>query len=84
MSYDTKSYELAEYFLSDDPSHSDPPAYKIEADSLAHAIQRAIEDWFDDREIRSFEQEILRSLDDITRDMKRTWLLYADRIVGKS
>jgi hypothetical protein len=42
MTYDTKCYELAEYFLQDGPFKGHEPA----AANLAEAIQQAIEDWF--------------------------------------
>ncbi len=44
--YDVKSYELAEHFLQDEPCRNDPALYKRHADSLAKAIQQAVEDWF--------------------------------------
>jgi hypothetical protein len=42
MTYDTKCYELAEYFLQDGPFKGHEPAIS----NLAEAIQQAIEDWF--------------------------------------
>jgi hypothetical protein len=45
MSYDTECKVLAEHFLSDEPS-----ATAADADSLAQAIQEAVEDWFTTRE----------------------------------
>lgn len=46
MTLDPKSYELAEHFLQDEPCHDDPKLCKAHCDSLAKAIQRAVEDWF--------------------------------------
>jgi len=46
MTYDEKSYELAEHFLQDEPCRDDPVLYKKHCDSLAKVIQRAVEDWF--------------------------------------
>jgi len=44
--YDVKSYELAEHFLQHEPCRDDPALYKSHCDSLAKAIQQAVEDWF--------------------------------------
>lgn len=41
-SYDSKSYELAEYFLADEPG-----ATEADRDLLATDIQRAIEDFLE-------------------------------------
>ena len=47
MTYDSRSYDLAEHFLQDSP-HRDDPWY---AEQLAIAIQTAVEDWFYDLEL---------------------------------
>lgn len=44
--YDSKSYELAEHFLQDEPCRDDPELYKKYCDDLAKTIQQAVEDWF--------------------------------------
>lgn len=45
--YDVKCHELAEHFLSDNASTSMSLADEArKADSLASAIQEAVEDWF--------------------------------------
>lgn len=44
--YDPASYELAEHFLQDEPCRKDKALYEKHADSLAKAIQSAVEDWF--------------------------------------
>jgi hypothetical protein len=43
---DPKSYELAEYFLQDEPCRSDPELFKKHCMSMALEIQQAVEDWF--------------------------------------
>jgi len=45
-SVDDQSYELAEHFLQDEKADDDAKW------SLAHAIQQAVEDWFESREGR--------------------------------
>jgi hypothetical protein len=40
---DTKSYELAEHFLADEPAERRTPE---KTQDLAEAIQQAVEDWF--------------------------------------
>jgi hypothetical protein len=46
-SVDTKSYELAEHFLADEPAERRTPE---NTQDLAEAIQQAIEDWFSGQE----------------------------------
>jgi hypothetical protein len=53
--YDTKSFELAEHFLSDDPSIKDPELHKMLCHKLAIEIQEAVEDWFWHREPENME-----------------------------
>jgi hypothetical protein len=47
--YDSKSYELAEYFMQEE-SWRDDHDFRERCDSLAQAIQAAIEDWFRSKE----------------------------------
>lgn len=44
--YDPESFELARYFLQDEPCRDDPKLYRDHCHSLALAIQQAVEDWF--------------------------------------
>lgn len=49
--YDQRCWDLADYFLRDEPSRShDPQLYKSYADKLALVIQAEVEQWlqFDD------------------------------------
>jgi hypothetical protein len=50
-SYDTRFFDLAEYFLSDTPELNTA----ANAHDLAAHIQLAIESWFEDRAASSFE-----------------------------
>jgi hypothetical protein len=44
--YDSKSYELAEHFLQDEPHcKADPALFKTCCDELAKEIQTVVEDW---------------------------------------
>lgn len=44
--YDPACYFLAEHFLQSEPCVDDKDLYAKHADSLAKAIQTAVEDWF--------------------------------------
>jgi hypothetical protein len=46
MTCDSKSYELAEHFLQDEPCRDDPDLYERHRKSLAQEIQKAVENWF--------------------------------------
>lgn len=46
MTYDTHSWDLAEYFLADHKSDED---YQVVVDLLAQEIQRAVEEFLSDR-----------------------------------
>jgi hypothetical protein len=50
MAYDTRSLMTAEYFLGQ-------PRTKADEESLAQAIQDAVEDWFAGRERQDAEQK---------------------------
>lgn len=52
MAYDPKSYELAEHFMKDEETDTETE-YKLLVDSLATAIQEAIEIWFKQQEDKS-------------------------------
>ncbi len=43
--YDPACYDLAEYFLQDEPCSDDPALFKKHCHSLAIEIQQAVEDW---------------------------------------
>ena len=48
MTYDRKSYELAEHFLYDQET-ADEETYKRKCHELAQEIQYAVEAWFHDQ-----------------------------------
>ena len=58
MDYDTRSYELAKYFLSDEPN-----ATEHDAEVLAQHIQTTIEDWliydFTDRHRQPIDDDMV-------------------------
>lgn len=46
--FDPKSYELAEHFLKEDAADLTPAQQEQRTQSLALAIQQAVEDWMED------------------------------------
>ena len=44
--YDPACYDLAEHFLQDEPCRKDAVLMFKHSESLARAIQQAVEDWF--------------------------------------
>jgi hypothetical protein len=51
VSYDTRCFELAEYFLIDEPD------FRHKVGDLAQAIQDAIDDWLDAQRAEAEKQE---------------------------
>ena len=74
MAYDSKSYELAEHFLADEPRASE--ADKRE---LAQQIQDAVEDFFFDLERRAEASRLVGG----TNGEKRSWTRRVCRDVGR-